>query len=231
MSSHRDPAREERASYVRRGRRGRVQRRQAAPTKTRKRQSKTANARSSARSGRRTGQGVGQTSGKRPTRAAARKSGGRLAALRAGLGRRSGVWLLAAVIAATLFGLSQTEAGARLLNLRLDSPVTNAEGSAASANRPKVEVLNGTGAAGLASDAADELRGMRFDVVQVGNADHFDYETTHVLDRSGSGRVARLLADSLGIDSVAMAPDPELFLDATVILGRDFVDKLARQRQ
>lgn len=89
-------------------------------------------------------------------------------------------------------------------------------------NRIKVEVLNGAGERGLARQFADRLRLLGFDVVATGNADHFDHEVTHVLDRSGRLGAALAVARELSADSLAVAIDPELYLDASVVVGSDW---------
>ncbi len=90
----------------------------------------------------------------------------------------------------------------------------------------RVEVLNGTGEPGVAQQAAEVLRRGGFDVVYFGNAGSFDNLRTKVIDRVGS----RLLADSvarwLGVDALEVDPDVTLHLDATIILGRDWRERL-----
>ena len=95
-------------------------------------------------------------------------------------------------------------------------------GSGDLTDRIKVEVLNGAGERGLARQFADRLRLLGFDVVATGNADHFDHEVTHVLDRSGRLGAALTVARELSADSLAVAIDPELFLDASVVVGSDW---------
>lgn len=92
--------------------------------------------------------------------------------------------------------------------------------------RLKVEVLNGSGDKGAAALIRDHLRDRGFDVVSAENADHFDYTTTYVLNRSGEPGAARQVASELGVDSVANSIDPDLFLDATVVLGADWRERL-----
>ena len=96
------------------------------------------------------------------------------------------------------------------------------------ANRIKVEVLNGVGEAGLARRFADRLRELGFDVVATDNADHFEYQVTHVVDRSGRLGAAVEVAGGVHTDSVALGLDPDLFLDATVVVGHDWQEVLAR---
>ncbi|HSM37071.1 MAG TPA: LytR C-terminal domain-containing protein [Longimicrobiales bacterium] len=99
----------------------------------------------------------------------------------------------------------------------LADPPTAFEGSA------KVEILNGAGRAGFARDATVRLRELGHDVVSYGNADRFDHASSVVLDRGGPPGAARAVADALGIADVRAEAAPELALDATVILGVDWV--------
>lgn len=110
---------------------------------------------------------------------------------------------------------------------RLDDGRASDPGADPLADRLKVEVLNGSGDRGAAARIRDHLRARGFDVVSVDNADHFDHAVTHVLNRSGRPGAARDVASRMGVDSVANAFDPDLFLDATVILGEDWLARLA----
>jgi len=87
----------------------------------------------------------------------------------------------------------------------------------------KVEVLNGAGTEGFARDATVRLRALGHDVVAYGNADRFDVARSVVYDRGDREGAARAVADALGISVVEARPDPDLALDATVILGVDWV--------
>lgn len=106
------------------------------------------------------------------------------------------------------------------------TPVTVSGGWA---SRVSVEVLNGMGEPGAARRAASLLRDMGFDVVYFGNADRFDHDSTLVLRRSDDSLAARRLADSLGVARVTVRPDPELYVDGTVILGPEW-EELMRDR-
>lgn len=88
--------------------------------------------------------------------------------------------------------------------------------------RVRVEVLNAGGVAGQARSATLQLRDIGFDVVHFGNADRFDREASVVVDRVGRPDFARSVADALGIASVTSEPDPNLFVDVTVLLGREW---------
>mgnify|MGYP001036836683 CR=1 FL=1 len=61
-----------------------------------------------------------------------------------------------------------------------------------------------------------------FDVVFFGNAGTFDRDSSVVLDRMGALDQARNVADALGIRSLLSEPDSNLYLDVTVVLGRDW---------
>lgn len=93
--------------------------------------------------------------------------------------------------------------------------------------RPRVEVLNGAGERGAAREVADYLRDRGFDVVYFGNARHFQHPVTRVLDRSGRPEAAAGVARAMGVDSVLEAPEPELYLDVTLILGSDWRELLS----
>ena len=100
-------------------------------------------------------------------------------------------------------------------------------GSAAREARVAVEVLNGAGDPGAARRITDALRTAGFDVKTFGNATDFEHERTLVLDRSGRPGAARSVADALGVDDVRSEPRPDLYLDATIILGKDWRDRLS----
>lgn len=89
--------------------------------------------------------------------------------------------------------------------------------------RVRVEVLNGGGVSGMAVRATDGLRDFGFDVVDVGNALPFDAERPSVvIDRVGRTDMARAVAEALGIDNVQSEPDPNLYVDVTVVLGAEW---------
>jgi hypothetical protein len=92
--------------------------------------------------------------------------------------------------------------------------------------RVRVEVLNGSGKAGLARAATERLRDAGFDVVYFGNAGTAA-DSSVVIARSVDERNARAVARRLGIGPVRSAPDSTLLLEVTVVLGKDWID--ARQ--
>lgn len=89
--------------------------------------------------------------------------------------------------------------------------------------RVRVEVLNASGKPGLASEGRRVLRDHGFDVVQIGNAPkEFGPDSSVILDRVGKIENARAVADSLGIRRVLARPDSNLYLDVSVVLGKDW---------
>lgn len=104
---------------------------------------------------------------------------------------------------------------------------SNPAGAGSLEERPRVEILNGTGDRGVARRGAEVLRDRGFDVVYFGNADAFGHAATRVLDRSGRPEAAAAVARALGLDSAVTELDSTLYLDATVILGEDWRAALA----
>jgi hypothetical protein len=84
--------------------------------------------------------------------------------------------------------------------------------------RIRVEVLNATRVRGLARRATMHLRDRGFDVVNVGTSRDVR-DSTLVLDRSGHGDWAGLVARALGGARVEQAPDSSRYLDVTVLIG------------
>lgn len=89
--------------------------------------------------------------------------------------------------------------------------------------RVRVDVQNGGGVTGMASAATDILRPVGFDVVKIGNAPTFDPDRPSVvIDRIGRVDQAQAVAKALGIDNVLSEPDANLYVDVTVVLGREW---------
>lgn len=89
--------------------------------------------------------------------------------------------------------------------------------------RVRVEVLNASGVPGLAAKGRTMLRDRGFDVVYVGNASGYAPDTSLVLDRVGRMELARSVADEMAIPRVVARPDSNVFVDVTVVLGKDWV--------
>lgn len=127
---------------------------------------------------------------------------------------RSGVLVvLMAVIGGAAFFAIRTGRDSQDLELRT---LPRPEG------RVRVEVLNGGGMAGAARRATDLSRDAGFDVVYFGNASSFEHTESEVVDRVGRPELARAVAEVLGIHNVLSDPDPDLYVDVSVVLGRDW---------
>ncbi len=85
--------------------------------------------------------------------------------------------------------------------------------------RVRVEVLNGGGVAGMARTATELLRDAGFDVVEFGNADAFDRDSSVVLARLGRVDLASMVAGALAIPAFHDEPDSTAYVDITVLLG------------
>ena len=94
--------------------------------------------------------------------------------------------------------------------------------------RVKVEVLNAGGVRWMARDATRRLRAVGFDVVHFGNAGPSDAgQPSVVIDRVGRTDVAQAVADALEIDNVQSEPDPNLYVDVSVLLGSEWAGRTA----
>lgn len=85
-----------------------------------------------------------------------------------------------------------------------------------------VEVLNGSGKAGLARTATRVLRRGGLDVVFFGNAEGGETAVTQLLVRRGDSTAARRAARLLGVGTMEWQPDSTRRVDVTVILGTDY---------
>ncbi len=108
------------------------------------------------------------------------------------------------------------------------APLSRRAASDLDRERVSLEVLNGAGDVGAAELMSEKLRDMGFDVKTFGNARDFEQERTELLDRSGRPGAARAISDSLGGVPVRGEPAPELYLDATLLLGDDWREVLSR---
>jgi len=126
--------------------------------------------------------------------------------------------IVLAFAASLIFGLR----GADEPEPQAGTPLTtNTSAAAVRTDRATVEVLNGSGKQGLARLATERLRDAGYDVVQFGNASRTTRKS-YVLDRIGKREVAAAIAAKLGIDSSRTLVDTTRFVDATVVLGKDW---------
>jgi len=122
------------------------------------------------------------------------------------------------LLASLVAGLGPATPPAAVLEEELPVPRTPFVGR----ERIRVEVLNGAGVPGLARAVTEKLRAEGFDVVYYGNAPRSGRDSSVVLDRIGNSGAAGAVAAAAGVGRVETALDTTLYLEATVILGRDF---------
>lgn len=84
-----------------------------------------------------------------------------------------------------------------------------------------VEILNGCGIQGMGARTRTLLRDKEFDVVDVSNADRFDYLGTIALDRTGEISNAREIIKALGTGEAIMQVVDNSLAEVTLILGAD----------
>lgn len=89
--------------------------------------------------------------------------------------------------------------------------------------RVRVEILNGTGRAGLATEAARRLVPAGAHVVLTGNAAEFGVEETLVVLQDARFEAeAQRLVDALGVGQLRMARSPVGVADVSIVIGADF---------
>jgi len=86
-----------------------------------------------------------------------------------------------------------------------------------------IEVLNGTGKAGLAHEAKRGLLNRGIDVIAVTNAEHFDYPESVLISRK-RGADVKMLGEILGCKNVIVQIREDSIEDASLILGADYRD-------
>ena len=87
-----------------------------------------------------------------------------------------------------------------------------------------IEVLNGNGAAGLASKTARFLRDRRLVVKKVSNSQSFNYKDTVIVDWKGNLEKSLKLAKMLKInpENIVVYDRQEKPLDTTLVLGKNW---------
>jgi hypothetical protein len=112
---------------------------------------------------------------------------------------------------------------ARILYPRISSDRVEKDPALIS-NVIQLEVLNGCGVPGLATNYTSTLRSYGFDVVETGNFDHFNMEKSVVIARTHQTENAHRVARALGIEeqNVLLEASEEFYLDVTLVLGADY---------
>lgn len=87
----------------------------------------------------------------------------------------------------------------------------------------RVEVLNGCGIDRLALRVTNLLRKKGFNVVKIGDTKQQDFEETVVLERALENMDnAKYFAKQIGCKNVDKDIDEALYIDITVIIGKDY---------
>ncbi len=88
----------------------------------------------------------------------------------------------------------------------------------------RIEVLNGCGVERLAVRVTDVLREQGFNVVSIGSTRCDSFPESVVIDRvSDTMEKARYMARRIGCRNVGKDIDPALYVDVTLIVGRDYL--------
>jgi anionic cell wall polymer biosynthesis LytR-Cps2A-Psr (LCP) family protein len=101
-----------------------------------------------------------------------------------------------------------------------------------------VEVLNGTGVAGLAGRTAELIRVFGYDVIKTANAEHNDYPKTTIIDHINQTEEVKSFADIIHCENIITDSrqdnyenDPQNYeykADFTLIIGKDFNGRRTR---
>src|SRR4030043_1981548 len=87
----------------------------------------------------------------------------------------------------------------------------------------RVEVLNGCGVDRMAIKVTNQLRKQGFNVVRIGDALKQDFEETVIIERRDEEmKNARYFARYFRCDNLSKDIDPALYLEITVIIGKDY---------
>ncbi len=96
-------------------------------------------------------------------------------------------------------------------------------GEWSAAEEIRVEILNGSGAAGQATSLAEVLTQEGLQVVKTGNAAHFSYQTTEIISLGETIEPARAVLAYIPDAVIIHQPDPEAEADVRVIIGQDYL--------
>lgn len=96
-------------------------------------------------------------------------------------------------------------------------------GGEAPADRPRAQVLNGTGGVEVSARAAEKLVPAGIQVALTGNAPRFDYRQTQIVFYDAAQEsIAAQARDALGVGRLVLSRRPLGVVDLTIIIGSDF---------
>lgn len=102
------------------------------------------------------------------------------------------------------------------------------ESSDNTSSRLKVEILNGCGVPGIGEKVASQLNLDKYQIVNSGNADNFDYPETLIIVYSEDSKVVAAAEDiknALEVGKLQSHPANQNISDVTIIAGKDFANK------
>lgn len=97
--------------------------------------------------------------------------------------------------------------------------------------RPRIDLRNGNGSPEIGERAAEILVPAGFRIEDTGNAPNFGYQSTKIVvysDDEQALALAREIRDLLGVGSVEVGTRAQTVVDVTVVLGKDFLNKVRR---
>ena len=106
----------------------------------------------------------------------------------------------------------------------LQPPVDAGRAGVAPGEIIQIDVLNGSGVQGVASNCTSYLRARGFDVVEMRNYKTSDVNESLVIDRAGNTANAEKVAYALGIKrkNIVQQLNQDYYVDVSVVLGKDF---------
>ena len=87
--------------------------------------------------------------------------------------------------------------------------------------KAELELLNGSGEDGLAMKTRIALIRMGIDVLRVGDAEHYNFEESLLIDRKGNPKLMKELSRRTGCRRVILQVQEHPLFDATFVIGHD----------
>lgn len=85
----------------------------------------------------------------------------------------------------------------------------------------KVQIMNGSGVNGAASNARSQLEKKGYTVVSIGNISGVNFATSHIIDKTLKGGNAKQVGEDLDISNIVKDQDNLSAVDVVVVIGND----------